>query len=327
MSAPNPSSPAAPIARRDFLARAGLAVAAASLAPATFAANAATPPSPATPPAPPTSIKPQFEISGFEKHFFEKYTPEQLAQTADEIGLHIELTVRPDGHIKPENAADELPRFVEALAKKNRRILVVAASFTRPDEPHLESVLRLSRKLGITHYRHRGFKYDLSKPIKPQIANFRSMAKELAAIHRSVGITGLYQNHAGADYVGAAIWDIDQVLDDISPKDFGLALDTRHLMVEQGLAWPAAVRMIAPRVSALFVKSFRWDRNKPVETPLADGNVTKAMVDQILAGRNLPVCMHIEHLKLEPIPFAQRAATVEAFRADAKVLRGWLGMS
>lgn len=313
----NPSLPAPDLSRRAFLAHAGIGAASLALAPAAFAAT----------PAAPAAAK-KFEIAGFEKHFFEKYTPDQLAQTADEMDLHIELTVRPDGHVKPDAAADELPRYVEALAKKNRRILVVAASFIRPDEPHLEKVLRASRALGIRHYRHRGFKYDLKKPIKPQLANFRSMARDLAAIHRSVGITGLYQNHAGADYVGAAIWDIDYVLDDIAPQDFSLALDTRHLLVEQGRAWPSAVSMIAPRVGSLFVKSFKWDRDRTVETPLADGIVPKTMVDRIVASHAaLPVCLHVEHLKLQPIPFDQRAATVAAFRADAAVLRGWLGQA
>jgi hypothetical protein len=321
----NPS----PLTRRDFLTRTGVGAAAAVLAPAAFAADAAPGPRPAGAPAVTLSRDPaRFPIAAFEKHFFEKYTPEQLAQTADEMDLNIELTVRPDGHIKPENSPDELPRFVEALAKKNRRILVVAASFVRPDEPHIEKTLRTTRQLGIRHYRHRGFKYDLTKPIKPQIANFRSMARDWAAIHKSVGITGLYQNHAGADYVGAAIWDIDQVLDGIDPQLFALALDTRHLVVEQGRAWPSAVKMIAPRVGSLFVKSFRWNTDRPVETPLADGIIKKNVVDAIVAGHeSLPVCMHVEHLRLQPVPFAERAATVEAFRADARVLREWLGQA
>ena len=43
-------------------------------------------------------------------------------------------------------------------------------------------------------------------------------------------------------------------------------------------------------------------------------------------GGPLPVCIHIEHFKLAPVPFAQRATIVEAFRADARVLRSWLGL-
>ncbi len=322
----NSPAPSTSLSRRDFLARTALGVAATTMTANTLGAAATA--NSTTAAATSSAVKPKFQIAGFEKHFFEKYEPEQLAQTYDEIGIDVEFTVRPEGHVKPENAADRLPAFAAALAQKNRKIMVVAASFLRPDEPHLVSTLRTAAKLGIPYYRHRGFRYAAGKPIKEQLANFRSQLREFAAINREIGIKGLFQNHAGADYVGAAIWDLDLVLDGIDPDDFGVALDARHLLVEQGMAWPTAIKLIAPRVRSLFVKSFKWDRNRPVETPLADGIVTKSVIDQIAAGHpSLPVCLHVEHLKLEPVAFANRAATVEAFRADARVLQGWLGRS
>jgi sugar phosphate isomerase/epimerase len=315
---------ASSFSRREFVAKASLGLAAACVLPAGLKAES----SPAAANASAESTKGKtFEIAAFEKHFYEKYSPDELAQTCDEMDLHVELTVRPEGHVKPVNAAEELPVFVEALGKRNRRILIIATSFVRPDEPHLEQTLRAARKLGIRQYRHRGFSYVPGTPIKAQVANFRVQAREFAAMNREIGITALYQNHAGANAVGAAIWDIDAVLDDIDPDHFGLALDTRHLLVEQGRAWPTAVRLIAPRVRSLFVKSFRWDRDKTVETPLADGIVTKAMIDQIMAGHStLPVCLHVEHVKLQPVPFAERAGIVKVFRDDARVLRNWLGL-
>lgn len=320
------SSASTPFSRRDFLTKAAVGLAALNVLPS--ALEAANQPALASTGSAREGDRRSFEIAAFEKHFFEKYSPEELAQTCDEMDLHVELTVRPEGHIQPVNAADELPLMAEALAKWKRRILIIATSFVRPDEPHLEQTLRAARKLGIRHYRHRGFSYVPGTPIKQQIAGFRTQAREFAAINRAVGITGLYQNHAGANSVGAAIWDIDAVLDDINPDDFGLALDTRHLLVEQGRAWPTAVRMIAPRVRSLFVKSFKWDRDRTVETPLAGGIVTKTVIDQIIEGHStLPVCLHVEHVKLQPVPFAERAGIVKTFREDSRVLREWLGRS
>lgn len=40
----------------------------------------------------------------------------------------------------------------------------------------------------------------------------------------------------------------------------------------------------------------------------------------------MPTFIHLEHRPAVPVPFAQRAEIVEAFRADARVLRGWLGI-
>jgi hypothetical protein len=323
VSAPHPG-----LSRRQFLHYTATATAAVGLAtPSAFGAESSAKKTKTE--APKVSRKAAaFPICGLEKHFFEKYTPEETAQAYADIGIDIELTLRPDGHITPANAANELPAMAAAFAKKQRKILILASSFIRPDEPHIESTLRAAKKLGIAYYRHRGFKYRAGAPLKEQIASFRSMAREFAAMNKEIGIQALYQNHAGADFAGAAIWDLDLILDDIDPKHFAVALDLRHLLVEQGKAWPTAVQLIAPRVGSLFVKSFRWERDRTVEVPLKEGIVTPAMANAVVGNRpSLPLCVHVEYAKLQPVPFAQRAEIVGMFRDDAAQLRQWLGIA
>ena len=310
--------------RRDFIAKGSLALVAGSLLSPLRAAAAENTVAPSLS-APVRSGPAPFEIAAFEKHFFEKYTPSELAQTCDEMDLGVELTLRPEGHINPAHAAQELPIMVAALAERKRRILFLATSFVRPDEPHLETALKAARDAGIRYYRHRGYSYRRGVSIKSQLAEFKRQAREFAAISKEFGLTALYQNHSGANAVGAAVWDLDAMLDDIDPRYFGVALDTRHLQVELGESWPSALRMISPRIQALYVKSFVWQRDHPVETSLADGIVSNSVIDQVLADHpRLPVCLHNEYLKLEPVPFAARAATVDAFRRDADILRHWL---
>jgi len=267
-------------------------------------------------------------IGLLEKWFFEKYTPDEMAQVCDEIGLDLELTVRRDGHIKPERVPDELPPMVAALAKRKRRILFVALDTVRPDEPYWPQVLKTAKNLGITQYRHRGFKYEAGKPLKAQIANFNSMAREFAAASKEIGIQALYQTHSGREMAGAAVWDLDQILDGIDPKYFGVAFDTKHVLVEQGYSWPNALQLIAPRIAALCVKSYRWEDDKALTVPLRVGVVKPTVVQQVIAlCGNVPICIHNEYLPFKPVPFAERAATVMAFRDDAQVLREWLGLA
>src|SRR5688572_5936896 len=320
--------------RREFVRTAAVSAAAAYLAPTVALAAASA----ASATAARVAGNPTHDIGILEKWFFDggdggplKYTPDQMAQTLDEMGLDLELTLRKNGHITPEKAPDELPRMVAALAKKNRRILWVALDTVRPDEPHWEKAIRTAKQLGVPQYRHRGFQYVAGKPLKAQIANFNSMAKEFAAANKEIGIQAVYQIHSGPRHAGSAAWDLDLILGDIDPKHFGVAMDTRHVMVEQGLAWPTAVQLLAPRTVALCVKSFKWDGDQVVDVPLGQGRVKKGIVDQVVAGhpRPLPICIHIEYFmngagKLAPVPFAQRAGIVEAFRADARVLREWL---
>ena len=212
--------------RRSFLRSAGVATAALPFASSLTAAGTAVKSGPAASTPRAKRIAERFPICGLEKHFFEKYTPEQTPQTYAEIGIDIELTVRPDGHVKPENAAAELPALAAAFARHNRRILIVASSFVRPDEPHIESTLRAAKALGISLYRHRGFRYRPGTPLKAQIADFRRMAREFAAMNREIGMQALFQNHAGADFAGAAIWDLDLILESLLPR--GAAYLHRH---------------------------------------------------------------------------------------------------
>jgi hypothetical protein len=314
---------------------AALSAAAACLAPAAALGAASS----ATATTTRSAGKSNHDIAILEKWFFDggdggplKYTPDQMAQTLDEMGLDLELTLRKNGHITPEKAPDELPPMVAALAQKNRRMLWVALDTVRPDEPHWEKAIRTAKRLGVPQYRHRGFQYAPGKPLKAQIASFNSMAKEVAAANKEIGIQAVYQIHSGPRHAGSAAWDLDLILDGIDPGLFGVAMDTRHVMVEQGTAWPTAVQLLAPRTVALCVKSFKWEGDEVVNVPLGQGRVKKTIVDQVLTGhdRPLPICIHIEYFRnaagtLGPVPFAQRAGIVEAFRADARVLRQWLG--
>jgi L-ribulose-5-phosphate 3-epimerase len=276
-----------------------------------------------------------FELGILNKGYFDggdggplRYTPEQMAQTCAEMELDLEITVRANGHIKPERAPDELPPMADALAKKGRKLLCLALDTVRPDEPHWQNTVLTAKKLGLKQYRHRGFKYAPGQPLKQQVANFHAMAREFADFNRQVGLQAVYQIHCGREMAGGAAWDLDMILGDIDPKWFAIAFDVRHVMVEQGLSWPNAVELLGPRIAALCIKSFKWDGKKPVDVPLGRGNVDQEIVKQVVAahGGPLPTFIHLEHRPAVPVPFAQRAEIVEAFRADARVLRGWLGI-
>ena len=65
------------------------------------------------------------------------------------------------------------------------------------------------------------YRYDFAQPILPQLTRHAKAASELAVLCKSLGITGLYQNHAGKNMVGAALWDLQDVLLDLDPSALG----------------------------------------------------------------------------------------------------------
>lgn len=252
---------------------------------------------------------------------FNSLSFDELAERIAAIGYSgIEAPIRRGGHIEPDQVVDRLPELVEALAKHNLTITVMTSDINDPNDPATERVLRTAATLGIKRYRMKYYHYDAQTPIADQIASFHDQAKDLAAMNHDFGITGLYQNHAGNRYVGAAIWDLDRVLDGIAPSDIAMAYDIRHATVEGGTSWPNTFRMIRDHIDTVYVKDFVWEGGKVKNVPLGEGLVQPAFF-KMLAESDFegPISLHEEYLDhRDPDLVPQHLAAIEK---DLKVLR------
>jgi sugar phosphate isomerase/epimerase len=271
--------------------------------------------------APADGKKLPWKFCAFEKPvMFLNY--DDTAELFAELGFDgIEAAVRPGGHVLPERVEEDLPRFAEALKKRGLEITVLTSGIGRADQTHAEKVLRTAAKLGIRFYRTDWWSYDIKKPIWPQVEALRPVAKDLAAINHAVGITGVYQNHAGPNRVGASVWDIHAVLKDCDPKDLGVAFDIRHATVEAGLSWPVQFELVKSRVGVAYFKDFIWENRKVKNVPLGKGLVDQKFAGMLKAsGFAGPISLHIEYGESQK----DKMFFAECFRKDFATLREWL---
>src|SRR5690606_1810479 len=110
----------------------------------------------------------------------------------------------------------------------NLEITILTTEVNRADDSTNEKLLAVAAKLGVKRYRLGWFKYDDNRPIPTQLADCRQKLLGLAALNRELGLTGLWQNHCGAEYVGATIWDLHQILHDVPKEEVASAFDIRH---------------------------------------------------------------------------------------------------
>jgi sugar phosphate isomerase/epimerase len=213
-----------------------------------------------------------------------------------------------------------LPKLADALAKRKLKIMTIATDVLRADEPNTGPVLRTAAQLGIPMYRMGFNKYDLKKPVMPQLEALGPILKELAALNREIGIQALYQNHSGPEMIGAAVWDIYSQLKDIPVEQIGLAFDIRHAAIEAGLSWPTVYNAMQPRIAAVYVKDFDWDGPKAQHVPLGEGRVDRKFFRQLKADKFAgPISLHVEYLGKGTA--MENAAALER---DLKTLRSWL---
>ena len=247
---------------------------------------------------------------------------DEMADAIAEAGFDgVEVTARQkEAYIHPDRAADELPRLKEVLDKRKLEITILTTDIVRHDEPSAESMLRVAKSLGIKRYRLGFFRYDLKKPILPQLAALKPVVRDIAAMNRDIGIAGMWQNHTGADMVGATIWDMHSLIKDYPVSEVGCVFDIRHAATEAGEAWPVYYDLVKPHLSALSVKDFRWEGRKSVHTQLGKGNVDPKFFKTLSKSEfRGPISVHVEYL---PKDGAQ--ANLAALKRDFDTLRGWL---
>ncbi|MEZ5351642.1 MAG: sugar phosphate isomerase/epimerase family protein [Bryobacteraceae bacterium] len=277
-------------------------------------------------------------ICAFSKHF--QWTSiGEAAQLAASIGYDgLDITLRAGGHVLPERVADDLPKAVEAAHKAGISVPMVTAGIVDISSPHAETMIRTMAKLGIRRYRWGGFRYDASKPVPAQIAEYKSRSRELAALNAQHGVCAMYHTHSGVGQFGSSIWDLWETLRDLDTRHVGVNLDCGHATVEGGLGgWINSTRLTMPMTRGIALKDFRWEKDakggwKPRWCALGEGMVDfpkfLGLVKQ--GGFEGPLQLHMEYEELGAAHSGKnkldipRDEFVRLCKTDLLKLRGWL---
>jgi len=265
------------------------------------------------------------EVSLFTKHLV-GLSHGELASAVARVGVSsIEAPVRPGGHVQPEQVEVELPKLVEALAAQGIAISMLTTGINAVDAAtRTEAVLRTAKALGIRRYRMNWYAYAPDKPLWAQLDEIRPRLRDLVALSREIGIQPCYQNHSGAKYVGAGIWDMAALMRDHPASDLAWAFDLFHVTVEGGLSWPNELKLASERIGMAYFKDFTWKGRVPEGCPLGAGQVAPESVSRLReAGFAGPVCLHVEYLKGSVSDSSHVKEAVEATRRDFEVLRRW----
>ncbi len=246
----------------------------------------------------------------FSKHLqFLDYS--DMAKAAADIGFDgVDLTVRPKGHVLPERVKEDLPKTVEAIKKNGLQPMMMTTNVIDADDPVSQEVLNTASRLGFQHYRTNWLKYPDDQPIPESLAQYKNQFQKLARLNKQLGLKGGYQNHSGL-YLGAAIWDLWELLKDADTDGLGSQFDIRHAVVEGGNCWPQNLRLIQPYIKSIALKDFRWEKVegtwKVVNVPMGEGMVDFKKYFGLLKEYNInvPVSLHLEY----PIGGAEHGAT------------------
>jgi sugar phosphate isomerase/epimerase len=282
-----------------------------------------------------TKGKQAFSISLFSKHLEWLDYPE-MAKTAADLGFDgLDLTVRPGGHVLPENVDRDLPKAVEAIRNEGMDVYMMSSAIGDPDDKYTEPILKTASQLGIGNYRTNWFPYDKEKSVDQNLQAFTSKLQRLAEMNQEYGIQGDYQNHAG-DSFGSSIWDLWTVLKELDSKWIGSQYDVRHATVEGANSWKNGLAAIHPHIGTLDIKDFHWHKKDDgswheQNVPLGEGMINFQQYFNLLKKYEVyaPISLHYEYdlggansgSSTLSMP---KEKVLSALERDLNTLDGWL---
>lgn len=210
-------------------------------------------------------------------------TVAEVCERAKQAGFDgLDLTLRPGGHVKPEEAEMGLAAARQAADAARVTIPMASTAVTDRGSPHAEAIFAAAAhygvrrlKLGYWPYRPFGTLANQIDEARRQLAGVVQLGAKyhvLPCVHVHSGY--ILSNSGPATYL---------ILRDFKPTEVGAYVDPMHMTVEGGTAgWEMGLDLLAPWLALVGMKNSRWIEDGRDEkgqlrfraqyTPLQDGH-------------------------------------------------------
>jgi len=214
---------------------------------------------------------------------------DELGPILRDLGVDgCDLSVQAGGHVKPETAALDLMRAVEAITGVGLDVPVVTTAATSLADPNIRTIAAVASEMGLPLFRAGHWKYTAAD-VDARLVEVQRDIGGLAALAHAANMAVAIQNVAG-DNVGASIWDIHMMIRGMDVRTVGYDFDIGSAVAEGGVGgWQVAQRLTLPRLKMVTVRDFVWSKDaagtwKVAPCPLGEGMVQWPKFFAALAG-------------------------------------------
>jgi L-ribulose-5-phosphate 3-epimerase len=212
----------------------------------------------------------------------------------------LDLTLRPGGHVKPENAEMGLAEARQVADAAKLSIPMVTTAVKSADSPHAEDVFAAAAHYGVRKLKLGYWRYQPFGTLVKQLDDARLQLESVVKLGRKYHVLPCVHVHSG-DILSNGGPATYLILKDFAPTDVGAYADSMHMVAEGGIAgWQMGLDLLAPWIALVGIKNFRFveegrdakgqQRFRAQKTPLADG---QAPLPEFMA--------HLKQLKYDGI--------------------------
>ncbi|MDE3197479.1 MAG: sugar phosphate isomerase/epimerase [Acidobacteriota bacterium] len=201
----------------------------------------------------------------------------EIGELAGDIGFEgIDLTVMIGGHVDPRVTNVDLVRAFESIRGSNLEVPMITTSINSVSDRTAYPVLYLTGHSQIPLFRLGRWNYGQGD-INRRLQQVRLDVAQIVILGQRCEIAAMFCNRAG-DFVGASTWDTQEIIASMDPRWVGYMYDPAEATAEGGLGgWEAALRLALPRLRAVSLQDFYWEKNGSQWTmrkcPLGEGMV------------------------------------------------------
>ncbi len=232
-----------------------------------------------------------------------------VAEAAERIAAleldGVDLTVRPGGHVDPDQVASALPQAVETCEAAGLTVPMITTAITDADEPTTRAIFETADACEIPYLKLGYWRYDGFDSIAAGRGAMAADLREIRELSEAYAVTPAVHTHSGAflSAIPALYWDL---LAEGSPSDLGIYADPGHLCIEGGRsAWEQQLDLVASHVAMVSIKDFVWRETADGWTTewvgIGDGQVPwTAWADRLdRISFDGPVSLHSEYHDLD----------------------------
>ena len=185
----------------------------------------------------------------------------EAAAHAKALGFDgVDLTVRDQGHVLPEDVRDGLPAAVEIFRRHGLDVPMISTGVTTGDEVYAKDLFDTAGRCGVKYVKV-GYWWLGEEPYGKYLSRFEDAARgvsKIEALAKDAGVCAIIHTHSGACVSAVAAY-VRQLLEGRNHDHIGAYVDVGHLVVEGGFnGWVVGMELLAPYLKVVAVKNFIW---------------------------------------------------------------------
>ncbi len=305
--------------RRQFLTRSGVSVGALLATHMPTALSAET-----------VAFEPT--ICAFTESFQDRPIPE-VCRLYREMGLDgLDLTVRPGGHITPEDAPRLLPNAAHAAKDHGVSISMLTTGITEVNAVN-ERLVATAGEQGIRRIKLGYFPYGKFGTLRQQLDDIRHQLDDISQMTHKHGVLTCVHIHSG-ETIPSHGTQLYLLLKDMPPDMIGAYVDPMHMTIEGGQGgWKQGLDLLAPWIRISSIKNFQWrgvnadesgqHRLRPVKVPITDGQADlRAFLATLKSlGKGEVLTLHSEYKGGNSFKDLSTQECIEQTKADFAYLK------